>query len=507
MKTVFLIFFVCILIVIAIVSRKKSNTASDFILGGRNIGPWMSAFAYGTTYFSAVLFIGYAGQIGWEFGLSSLWIAIGNSLIGCYAAWKVLGKRTKEMTTRLNVMTMPGFLQARYDSPGLKFLAALVIFIFLVPYSASVYMGLSYLFEVIFCIPYSFVLLFMACLTAFYLIAGGYFAVALTDFFQGVLMILGVVFMLLYIIRAPQVEGISNVISKLQTIDPQLTAFIKPPNWKTLLFLVLLTSLGSWGLPQMIQKFYTIRDEKAVKPATIISTLFALLITGSAYFIGSLTHLFFDGLPLGGGKPSAELLVPQIIAQTLPDVVASLVLILVLSASMSTLASLVLVSSTTFVVDFLGSTFRVKAAKNKTVSMIRLFCLIFILLSLTVAFIKPAFILNLMALSWGTVAGTFLAPYLFGLYWKGTTKSGAWAGTVSGLGLSLILSVYFKFSSDYIPIAGTVAMVVPLLIVPLVSLFTKKLPQPHLEQVFPSSTKEDYYKLSRTKEVMSSDLG
>ncbi|HHV72491.1 MAG TPA: sodium:solute symporter [Clostridia bacterium] len=508
MKLLLLTFFVAGLIVIGVISRKKSKTTSDFILGGRNIGPWMSAFAYGTTYFSAVLFIGYAGETGWNFGLSGLWIAIGNSLLGCFLAWKVLGRRTKEMTTRLNVMTMPDFLSVRYDSPGLKFLSALVIFIFLVPYSASVYMGLSYLFEEIFHIPYNFVLLLMACLTAFYLIAGGYFAVALTDLFQGLLMIFGIVFMVFYVSRAPQVGGIGSVIERLEAINPKLTAVVGPPGWKPLFFLVMLTSLGGWGLPQMVQKFYTIRDEKSIKAATTISTLFALIISLSAYYVGALTRLFFDTLPVLNGQPNPDMLIPQIIGQTLPDFAAALVLILVLSASMSTLASLVLISSSTFVMDILGSGFKLPIVKNKPTFMLRLFCLIFIALSLVVAYKKPSIILNLMALSWGTVAGTFLASYLYGLYWKGTTKAGAWAGALSGLAISLGLSIYFKLSSNYTTMIGTIAMVAPLLIVPLVSLVTKSLPESHLNIIFPSKLEEKiHYTLGKTKEVLNNDLG
>ena len=223
--------YVAILFVIAFFSMKKTKTLDDFFLGNRSIGPWVSALTYGTTYFSAVLFIGYAGKIGWGFGLSSLWIVLGNALIGSFLAWKLLARRTRAMTIALDTVTMPGFLEKRYQSKGLKIASALIIFIFLVPYSASVYMGLSYFFESVFGIPYLYALAFMAIMTAIYLTMGGYFAITLSDFVQGLVMIVGVFLMLFFVVNSPQVGGLSNVLPALSAVDPKLASPVGPPGW------------------------------------------------------------------------------------------------------------------------------------------------------------------------------------------------------------------------------------------------------------------------------------
>ncbi|SJZ45186.1 sodium:solute symporter family protein [Selenihalanaerobacter shriftii] len=476
--------FVGVLLTLSYLSMKKINNLNDYFLGDRSIGPWVSAFTYGTTYFSAVLFIGYAGKIGWGFGLSSLWIAIGNSLVGSLLAWKVLAKKTRQMTVRLDSMTMPEFLESRYKSPGLKIFSSLIIFIFLVPYSASVYMGLSYFFEQIFSIPYLWALGSMVILTALFLLLGGYLAVAITDFIQGIVMVIGIVVMIYYVLTHPDAGGITGILSGLKEVDPNLVQPVGPPGLIPLLSLVVLTSLGSWGLPQMVQRFYTIKDEKSIKPAMIVATLFGILVTGAAYFIGATTHIFFDQLPVVNGVANADVLIPQLIVKVMPEAVVLLILLLVLSASMSTLSSLVLVSSSTLAIDLFKGFIKPDMSDKSSILLMRILCVVFVLLSFIIAVTRPAIILTLMAISWGTIAGAFLAPYLYGLHWGGITKIGAWSGIISGLTISLGLSAYFKMAAQYIPLIGSLAILLPLVITPIVSFFTPSYSKEHLLEVY-----------------------
>ncbi|MBO8138346.1 MAG: sodium/solute symporter [Desulfotomaculum sp.] len=482
MKFILLFVFVGFMFYSGYSNISRSRTVNDFLLGGRGVGPWLSAFTYGTTYFSAVIFIGYAGKVGWGFGLSSLWIVLGNTLVGSLLAWMILARRTRTITIRLNTMTMPQFLGARYQCTGMKIFAALVIFIFMVPYSASVYMGLSYLFEQIFGIPYIFAVAAMAALTGMYLVMGGYRALALTDFIQGLVMLFGIVMLVWYVVKAPEVGGLISAVQKLSAVDPQLTQVIGPPGWLPMISLVILTSLGPWGLPQMVQKFYAIKDEKSIKPAMIVATGFALVITFGAYFTGALTRLFFHQPPVDAltGKPTVDLLMPQLVSTVLPEFAAAVILILVLSASMSTLASLVLVASSAVAVDLLP-TIAPGMSEKLRVLLLRLLCAGFIVLSVVIAVVKPAVILSLMALSWGTMAGSFLAPFLFGLFWRGTTRAGAWAGILSGFAVSTVFSTIYPAA---IPTVGSAAMLVSLLTVPVVSVLTKPLPEEHLDHVF-----------------------
>jgi SSS family solute:Na+ symporter len=487
LKYVFLGLFIFIMITVGIISRKKVTDVQEFFLGGRKMGPWLSAFAYGTTYFSAVIFIGYAGKTGWNFGVSSTFIGIGNALLGSLLAWLVLAKKTRKMTHDLGVSTMPAFFEKRYDSKAMKIVTALIIFIFLVPYSASVYQGLGYLFERTFGVPFVYCMAAMALLTGIYLLLGGYIATAVNDFIQGIIMLIGIAFMIYFIISHPAVGGLSGGLKKLSEIPEAgpglVSAFSAQP--LNLLGLIVLTSLGTWGLPQMVHKFYAIKDDEAVKRGTIISTVFALIIAGSAYFVGSFGRLFLDNvMPVGSnGKPNPDMVMPMMLETALPDALIGIIVILVLSASMSTLSSLVLVSSSAISLDLVKGALFPNMKKENVMLLMRALCGLFVIFSFMVA-VTPNSILSLMSFSWGTIAGAFLAPFLYGLYWKGTTKMGAWAGFISGFAVSVAGAVIYKMDAGKAPNIGAIAMIVSLAVVPVVSLITAKMPQNHVAKVF-----------------------
>lgn len=475
--------FVCLLVGVGIYALRRTKNSNDFFLGGRNVGPWISAFAYGTTYFSAVVFIGYAGKLGWGYGVSVVWIVIGNALVGSLLGWMLLARRTREMTVKLNAVTMPEFLEARYQSKGLKIAAAVIIFVFLIPYCGSVFTGLGFLFENILHINYQLSLIIMIVITGIYLILGGYFAVAVTDFIQGLIMLVGAVLMVGCVFNQPQVGGFSGWLSGLSNIDPGLVQLI-PKDWIGLLGLVSLTSLGVLGMPQMVQKFYAIKNEKVIKTATIVVTVFAMIVAGAAYMVGSTVRLFFTEVPLdAAGAPMYNALIPQLLNETMPEYLLVVILLLVLSASMSTLSSLILVSSSAITIDLIQGVLFPKMDEKQTLGILRLFCGVFIIFAIIIAIYKLDFIIKLMALSWGTIAGAFLGPYIYGLFWKGTTKAGAWAGMITGVVLSIGGSLLFT-DEKTAPLISTAAMVIPLIVVPVVSLVTKKYQSIYLDKVF-----------------------
>ncbi len=468
---IFLVVFLAGMAAIGVWGMKKTSTLSDFFLGNRSIGPWVSAFAYGTSYFSAVLFIGFAGRQGWLFGLNGLWIAAGNALIGALASWLVLGRRTRIMTQNLDTMTMPEFFAERYQMKNLKMIAAAVIFIFLLPYSASVFKGLSYLFQSAFNIPYDVALILMVGITGFYLILGGYFAVTLTDFVQGIVMIFGSILMV--VILTGKAGGlVQAVTTAVQNYNAHIPV-ARQPGWLTIASLVFMTSFGTWGLPQMVQKFYAIKSEKQIPVGAVISTVFALVIVFTAYYTGALTHVFFspESLPMAGGKIAFDNIIPVLLTTQLPGILLALILVLVLSASMSTLDSLVLVSSSAVAIDMYKGHINPKVSKEKSLTMMRFLSGLFVIISYLVARFQISFIVTLMSLSWGVVAGTFMAAYLYGLYWKRTTTAGAVAGMATGF--TLAIALFFIMGPANSPLASSIAMIVPFGVIPLVSLATK----------------------------------
>ncbi len=489
MKYAFLGIYAALLIVIAIYSIRRSKTTEDFFLGGRKMGAWMSAFAYGTTYFSAVIFIGYAGRFGWNFGIWSVLIGLGNAFIGSFLAWQILAKRTRAMTQRLNAATMPEFLEKRYKSKGLKIAGALAIFIFLVPYCASVYQGLGLIFTSVFGIDYLWCMGGMALLTAIYLAAGGYFATALTDFIQGIVMLGGVLLMVIFIVSNPIVGGLGEGLSKLGAISPKLLDISQNPGFMNLIWVFLLTSVGVWGMPQMVHKYYAIKDKPAIVRGTVITTVFALIIAGGAYFSGVFGPIYLNNtMPKGGN----DAIMPTMLQTALPEWMLGLIIILVLAASMSTLSSLVLVSSGAISMDLGKGVIKKNMKQKSVVLLMRLLCILFAGLSLLVAAFQVAEILTLMSFSWGAIAGAFLGPYIYGLFWKKTTKAGAWAGFITGIAVTIGLALFFGFTGGVdaakaqAPFIGVMAMAGSVVIVPIVTAFSLKFKysKEHIDNAF-----------------------
>ena len=272
MKIILLVAYFAVLIGIGLYCRKHTTDVDGFVLGGRSVGPWLTAFAYGTSYFSAVVFVGYAGQFGWRYGIAATWAGIGNALIGSLMAWFILGRRTRIMSQHLDSATMPQFFGKRFDSQALKIGASIIIFIFMIPYTASLYNGLSRLFGMAFDIDYSICITLMAVLTAVYVIAGGYMATAINDFIQGMVMLVGIVAVIYAVLESKggfinALDGLARISDETVSTSPGIFASFFGSDPLNLLFVVILTSLGTWGLPQMVQKFYAIKNEQAIQKA------------------------------------------------------------------------------------------------------------------------------------------------------------------------------------------------------------------------------------------------
>ena len=492
-KSIFLIIFFVVMIGVGLYSRKHATNVNDFVLGGRSVGPWLTAFAYGTSYFSAVVFVGYAGQFGYKYGLASTWIGIGNALIGSLLAWVILGRRTRIMSNHLTAATMPDYFGKRYKSKALRIAASAIAFIFLIPYTASVYNGLSRLFGMAFDIPYEVCVIVIAVLTCVYVILGGYMATAINDFIQGIVMLVGIVAVIAAVLSGhggfmEAVRSLAEMESDVAVTMGQKGAFTSffGPDPLNLLGVIILTSLGTWGLPQMIHKFYAIKDEKSIQSGTIISTLFAIIVSGGCYFLGGFGRLFDTAaIHKADGSVIYDAIIPEMLS-TLPDILVGVVIVLVLSASMSTLSSLVLTSSSTLTLDFLKDNFIKKMSEKKQLLCMRLLLVFFIVCSVVLALFPPKsiaqFIAQLMGISWGALAGAFLAPFLYGLYWKGVTRAAVWASFICGIGIT-VSNLFLSYIASPIN-AGAIAMIVGLIVVPIVSLITPKMNKKEIDEIF-----------------------
>ena len=504
-KILFIVVFFAVTFYIGFYCRKKAANSNDFVLGGRKVGPWLSAFAYGTSYFSAVIFIGYAGSFGWAFGISALWIGLGNAFIGSLLAWKVLGKRTRQVTQKMKSATMPDFFGKRFQSKGLKIAAALIVFIFLLPYTAALYNGLGSLFSNCFssAVPYWAWILIISVATGAYVIVGGLMSTAINSFVQGIIMLVGIILVVVGVLS--QNGGLMDSINKLATTGFDGTnggwefASLFGPDPIHLFFVVILTSLGCWGLPQMVGKFYAINDGKQIQKGALISTIFAVIVAGGCYFLGGFGRLF-------ASSKSGDI-IPLMVSK-LNVVIVAIVIVLVLAASMSTLAGLVHTSSATVTFDLIDR--NKNCTEKKKMIWLRVLVVVFIVVSAGMAIFQvygpkslTKDIASLMGISWGAISGAFLAPFLFGLYWKKTTKASVWACFATGVGISLIgliLSLagvkaqiatttssgfrilWFDFADSIY--MGVFGMIIGFAIVPIVSSFTKKPDHELVEDLF-----------------------
>ncbi len=464
--------YVLMILIVGLIGLRRTKSFNDFFLGGGNVGAWMTAFSYGTAYFSAVLFIGFAGSLGWQFGFSALWIAFFNAMVGVLLVWSVFGWRIKRVTTEMGVSTMSEFLEKRYDSSLFKLLSAIVIFVFMIPYSAAVFMGLSYLFTSSFGIPYVYALAFMGVLTAMYLVMGGYKSMAMIDMIFGMIMIVSVSILLFSTLQVG--GGITNIAGNLSAINPELTNVVGPPGFWALFSFVCLTSIAPIAMPQLVQKFYAIKDKRAVRVGMIASTLFAVLICGVAYFIGSTTRVFFspETTPavFENGIPIADRLMPELLVNVIPDALAVIILLLILSASMSTLAALVLISSSSFSKDFFAGFIKKDISDISLTKLMRFMSGFFVFLSVLLAYMNIDTIVVILGISWGAIGSFFLGPFVWGLFTKWTNRFGALSSGILGLSACLIL----YFSGLPSPQAGTIGMFVSLIINPVFSLVGRR---------------------------------
>ena len=492
-KLSLLIVFFAVMVGIGLYCRRHTTDVSGFVLGGRSVGPWLTAFAYGTSYFSAVVFVGYAGQFGWKYGIAATWAGIGNALLGSLLAWAVLGRRTRVMTQHLDSATMPEFFGKRFSSRPLKLAASVIIFIFLIPYTASLYNGLSRLFGMAFDIDYSVCVVVMAVLTGVYVIAGGYMATAINDFIQGIIMIVGIIAVIAAVLSSQggflqALESLAMVQDETVSSVPGVFASFFGPDPMGLLGVVLLTSLGTWGLPQMVQKFYAIKSESAISKGMVISTVFALIVSGGCYFLGGFGRLYSDQIDIA--VDGYDAVVPTMLSG-LSTILIAVVVILVLSASMSTLSSLVLASSSTLTLDFLKELVFPGMDEKRQVRWMRGLVVVFIAISVVLAIVQyrsnVTFIAQLMGVSWGALAGAFLAPFLFGLYWKRTTAAACWT---SFLFSTVVMLANIFFGSHFPAVlqspinAGAFCMLAGLVIVPVVSLVTRPPEGERVERIF-----------------------
>lgn len=423
-----LVVYLGLLVAIGVVTSGRSRNAGDFAIGGRSVGPWVTALSFVAAYYSSVVIIG-GGAFGWKFGLSTLWVGAGNVLIGTTLAWIILGRRIRRFTENLDAMTLPGFFSGRYASPETRIFSAAATALFLIIYNVSVLKGMANSFEVLMDLPYWAGVVISGTVILFYTAVGGYLAVVYTSFVQALVMIAALV--LLTFMSLQKVGGMAALADKLNTVDPGLVNTPGVWGWAGLISFTLIVSLGTWGMPQLLVRFYSIKNDKMLRLGTVIVTIGASVAL-LPYLNGAVARVLVPQLD------SADQAIPALTALVLNDWGGALFLAGVVAAGMSTFAGVLIIISSSMVRDVWITGLGRQLTPGAELKANRIMSLAVGLISLLIALKPPALVLVLTAFSWAVIASTNLWPLLFGLYWKRTSAKATFWSMIAGVSAALL---------------------------------------------------------------------
>jgi len=506
------------------VAWRRTKTADDYMVAGRETHPFVMALSYGATFISTAAIVGFGGISG-VYGMGLLWLTFLNILVGIFIAFVFFGKRTRKMGHNLGALTFPEFLSKRFESRFIQYFSGLVIFFGITLYSSVVLIGMARFVETTLSLDYTIALIALAVIVALYVIFGGIRGVMYTDALQGSIMF--VVMLILLVATYWMLGGVTNAnqaLTNLVNIVPQAatakattTGFtgwtsmpaLGSPFWWTLVStLILGVGIGVLSQPQLVVRFMTVKSNRELNRAVLIGGVFILLMTGTAFVVGALSNVyFFDKLgqlaiQVAGGN--ADKIIPAFISAALPLWFAYLFMIALLSAAMSTLSAQVHVQGTALGRDVYETLTKIKGYSS--VFIARIGIAIAMILAVIMGLILPPNIIAVGTSMWFSItAGAFLSMYVFALFWKGCTKAGAISGLVIGTIISLFWLVFeYKKSAAALGIAKAltgqavltvaapwptvdpivIALPIAFVVTIVVSLLTKAPNEEHIEKCF-----------------------
>ena len=389
------IYFIFLLI-IGFLTQKKNQSSSDYLIGGRKIGAMVSALSFVAAYFSSVVIIG-GGAFGYKYGLSTLWIAAINVLLGCFLAWVVLGKKTRELTKKYNAITLPDFFAKRYQLPFARIFVSVVICLFLIIYNVSILKGLGDTFHILLEIPYVWGVIISGLIVLVYVSFGGYLAVVWTGFIQALIMGAGLILLLTNTLR--ETGGLTAGVLALKNTNPGLVETPGVWGFPGLISYVLVVSFGVWGMPQMLARFYSIKSNKAIRTGTIIATIGGAMAI-IPYLVGALARTKFPDLV------NVDQAIPMMVSEFMSPTATAIFFIGVIAAGMSTFSSVLIISSGAMVRDLLKTSFSIRINEKQEIRWNTMTNILIGFISILVAIKPPGLVLTLTAFSWAVIAST-----------------------------------------------------------------------------------------------------
>lgn len=470
---VILVLYLILMAGIGIYCRRYTTQLEGFFVGFRNLGPWLLAFTYFATYYSSSVMIGNSGT-GYKAGLAWFFMPVAQVLlipIGLLLFAKALMNASKQ----LGVITIPDYFKTRYRSTLPSGVLAVIMVVFLVPYMVAVTKGGALAFETLLGVPYKWAVVIIIVITAAYTTVGGFMGGVITDMIQGIIMIIGAV--TVFIVSLVAAGGPTGVAMKLQAVNPQLIQTPGTLGWAGLLGFSFVFGIAPWGLPQLLQKTLAMKSRRVVGPSAVVVLLTALLILYTCNGSGIIARALFANEFID----NPDYAFPMLIARYLPPVMGAILLTAIVAAVMSTLDAILLVAAGAVSRDLYQQIINKNASDKSVLRLTWIIMLILAVITLFASFSPPPMLLYLTAFSFSLMTATILAPMFFGIYYRKATLAGCVASQIVGVVVVLMLTILkIKFLIHPL-IPGLLAA---LIVLPVVSSFTKKLPEDFVNRIF-----------------------
>ncbi len=454
---------------------RQTRTATDYMLGGRKIHPFVMAMSYGATFISTSAIVGFGGAAG-VFGMGLLWLTFLNIFVGVFIAFVFFGGRTRRIGWRLDAHTFPELLGRRYQSRFIQMAVGILVFIFMPLYASAVLMGAAKYLAQQLGIPYEAALFAFSAIIALYVVMGGMKGVMYTDAMQGTLMFAGMIILL--IMTYARMGGITEAHAKLTAMADFVPAglaagghrgwtampvFGSPLWWTLVSTIVLGVGIGVLAQPQLVVRYMTVKSRKELDRAVAIGGVFILMMTGVAFVVGSLSNVYFleamekPAIVAAGGD--VERIIPMFLQGNMPGWFSILFMLTLLAAAMSTLSSQFHTMGTSLGRDVYE---QIPGRKRSLSGMMatRAGVLLGIMISVYLGYelerrfgkTGVAIVAHGTALFFGLCAAAFLPMYVGGLWSRKITHSGAIAGMIAGAFTSLLwmLFVHEKASTAFL---------------------------------------------------------
>ena len=464
------IFYLALMMAIGVYYYRKTNSMDDYIIGNRKLGAWVTAMSAEASDMSGWMMMGVPGA-AYLAGFSSAWIAVGLGL-GTWANWQFVAARLRKYTELANnSLTLPDFLQNRYNDQSnlLRIIPAIFIVIFFVIYTGSGFVSGGKLFSTLFGLDYTTAVFIGAFVVVFYTLTGGFMAVCWTDFIQGIMMFFAIVMVPAVAMHA--FGGVDTTITAIEIVNPTFFNPFMNPDGTTISFVAFISLMG-WGLgyfgqPHILVRFMAISSTSELKRSRNIAVTWYIIAMIAAVLVGMVGKVYLSN-ELSG--PAVETVLLVMTKELFNPFMGGIILSAVLAAIMSTASSQLLVSASAFSQDFYRSVIRKDASHSELIWVSRAAVLVISAMAISIAMNPNSFILDMVSYAWAGFGASFGPAVLMSLFWRRTTRNGALAGIVTG-GLTVLIWKQFALFGLYEIIPG---FLISLLTIYVVSLMDKE---------------------------------